>query len=227
MADAATAHYKLTQPEVGAAQNTWGGSLNADLVDIDELLYNRVVKNQSGKDAAITSNVPQEMGLWLKLPPQPRAPVGADTIYFTANTAATMGWVEHRIMSLLDAVFQIGTIIMWSGTIQQWADIMAPHGWYFCNGSNNTPNLQDRIVLAAGAYHPPGQKGVEDASLYYGLGLHTHALTNNIAMGYAGSTEFQDDFGGAALYQAANGVNQAYLPYYSVCYLMKIRGFSG
>lgn len=224
MADAQTAHYKLTQPEVGAAQNTWGGALNGDLIDIDELLYNRVVKNQSGKDAAVTGNVPQQMGLWLKLPTQPKAPVGADTIYFTANTAATMGWVEYRIMSLLDAVFQVGTIIMWSGTTQQWIDIMQPHGWHFCNGSNGTPNLQDRVVLAAGNYHPAGQLGGAEG---YGLGAHTHNLTKYVTAGPEGNPETELDYGGQALYTSGTAGNQAYLPFYTVCYLMKIRGFSG
>src|SRR4051812_17092709 len=119
MADAATPHYTLTQPEVGASQNTWGGKLNADLSTIDELLFNRVVKTQSGSDTAALAPNPQEMGLWLKLPSQPHVPVGADPTYFTAQTAATMGWVEYRILSLMDAVFQIGTIILWSGTVDQ------------------------------------------------------------------------------------------------------------
>lgn len=35
----------------------------------------------------------------------------------------------------------IGTIIMWSGT-------QLPEGWSVCNGTNNTPNLIDRFVLA-------------------------------------------------------------------------------
>ena len=227
MADAATPHYTLTQPEVGASQNTWGGKLNSNLGDVDELLYNRVVKTRSGKDATVIgdTDVPQEMGLWLKLPAQPHVPVGADSVYFTGNTAATMGWVEYRILNMMDAVFQIGTIIMWSGTVQQYIDIMSPHGWALCDGlTPGTPNFRDRIILASGDYHPPGQFG---GSPQAGLGLHTHALTNNISLGVLGSPTFQDDYGGAALYSAASGTNQAYLPFYTACYLMKIRGFSG
>ena len=224
MADAATPHYTLTQPEVGASQNTWGGKLNLNLGDIDELLFNRVVKAQSGKDAAITGNTPQEMGLWLKLPAQPHVPVGADTVYFTADAAATMGWVEYRILSMLDAVFQVGTIIMWSGTIQQYVDIMYPHGWVFCDGNNSTPNLKDRIVLAAGDYHPAGQLG---GSPQAGLGLHVHNLTKILSTGTLGNPEANSDYAGAALFSAASGTNQAYLPYYTVCYLMKNRGFIG
>lgn len=39
-----------------------------------------------------------------------------------------------------------GVIVMWSGTI---ANI--PAGWFLCNGSNGTPDLRNRFVIAANA----------------------------------------------------------------------------
>ena len=42
------------------------------------------------------------------------------------------------------AVIPTGGIIMWSGTI---ANI--PTGWALCNGTNGTPNLQDRFIVGA------------------------------------------------------------------------------
>jgi hypothetical protein len=37
-------------------------------------------------------------------------------------------------------------IILWSGTIAT-----VPTGWYFCNGSNGTPDLRDRFIIGASA----------------------------------------------------------------------------
>ena len=44
------------------------------------------------------------------------------------------------------AAFPSGGIIMWSGTIAS-----IPSGWYFCNGSNGTPDLRDRFIIGASA----------------------------------------------------------------------------
>jgi microcystin-dependent protein len=40
----------------------------------------------------------------------------------------------------------VGGIIMWSGTIAT-----IPTGWSLCNGTNGTPNLQDRFIVGAGS----------------------------------------------------------------------------
>jgi microcystin-dependent protein len=42
------------------------------------------------------------------------------------------------------ALVPLGGIIMWSGTT-------IPTGWALCNGSNGTPNLQDRFIVGAGS----------------------------------------------------------------------------
>ena len=39
-----------------------------------------------------------------------------------------------------------GVIVMWSGTIAT-----IPSGWYLCNGSNGTPDLRNKFVIAANA----------------------------------------------------------------------------
>ena len=42
--------------------------------------------------------------------------------------------------------FPSGGIIMWSGSIAT-----IPSGWYLCNGSNGTPDLRNRFIIAADA----------------------------------------------------------------------------
>lgn len=47
-----------------------------------------------------------------------------------------------------------GVIVMWSGAVNA-----IPVGWALCDGSNGTPNLKDRFVLAAGASYAVGSTG--------------------------------------------------------------------
>jgi len=81
-----------------------------------------------------------------------------------------------------------GLIAMWHGTI---ADI--PNGWYLCNGSNNTPNLQDKFIVGAGSSYAVENTGgsadaivvshahsfSESGSTANGGGSHTHTATDN------------------------------------------------
>jgi microcystin-dependent protein len=48
----------------------------------------------------------------------------------------------------------VGGIIMWSGSIAT-----IPSNWSLCNGSNGTPNLQDRFVVGAGSGYGVGATG--------------------------------------------------------------------
>lgn len=47
-----------------------------------------------------------------------------------------------------------GVITMWSGSIGS-----VPSGWYLCDGSNGTPDLRDRFIIAAGSTYSPGDTG--------------------------------------------------------------------
>ncbi|WP_460597769.1 hypothetical protein [Geomonas sp. Red276] len=47
-----------------------------------------------------------------------------------------------------------GGIIMWSGAVNQ-----VPDGWALCDGTNGTPDLRDRFVVAAGSGYAVGAIG--------------------------------------------------------------------
>jgi hypothetical protein len=65
----------------------------------------------------------------------------------------------------------VGGIIMWSGSIGT-----IPTGWALCNGSNGTPNLQDRFIVGAGSgYAVAGTGGSANATLV----SHGHTGTTN------------------------------------------------
>ena len=158
--------------------------------------------------------------LHLKLPTQSHLPAGSDPLVFDTS-AATMGWVEYRILSMLNKMFPIGTIMLWSGTVESVGTTLLPLGWRLCDGFSGAPNLVDRIVLAAGGgHHAPGEfSGITSP----GLGQHTHAATALVASGVTGAPEFSDDFEGAAIYYPSS----ANLPYYAVCYIYKFTTFNG
>jgi len=56
-----------------------------------------------------------------------------------------------------------GAIIMWSGSA---ANI--PPGWALCDGTNGTPDLRDKFIIAAGGTYSPGATG--------GSTSHTHTV---------------------------------------------------
>jgi hypothetical protein len=74
-----------------------------------------------------------------------------------------------------------GGIIMWSGTIAT-----IPTGWVLCNGSNGTPDLRNRFIVAADADSGGVAKStVTGSALQTSDGVmpaHTHSV--NMAQGY-------------------------------------------
>jgi len=68
------------------------------------------------------------------------------------------------------AVFSVGMIMMWSGSIGT-----IPLGWALCNGSNGTPDLRDRFVVGAGSSWAPGDTGGAASELFTTIagGAHT------------------------------------------------------
>ena len=84
-------------------------------------------------------------------------PVGTNN-----TTLATTAFVR--------SIIPAGIIMLWSGSIAT-----IPSGWYLCNGSNGTPNLQDRFVVAAGsAYAVAATGGTADSVVV----SHTHGATS-------------------------------------------------
>lgn len=69
-----------------------------------------------------------------------------------------------------------GGIILWSG-----AKTAIPTGWYLCDGTNGTPNLQDKFVVGAGNSYAVGATG-GNASVTLTesqLPSHTHSASSS------------------------------------------------
>lgn len=64
----------------------------------------------------------------------------------------------------------LGGIILWSGAI-----IDIPENWQLCDGTNGTPDLQNRFVVGAGTTYAVDETGGELEHIHAtGLFAHTH-----------------------------------------------------
>ena len=71
-----------------------------------------------------------------------------------------------------------GVIVMWSGTLAT-----IPAGWALCDGTNGTPDLQNKFIRGATTTTLPGTKGGADTVTLATTNLPSHAHTTT-----AGST---------------------------------------
>lgn len=70
---------------------------------------------------------------------------------------------QEQINLAVSSYVPRGCILMWTGN-------NVPDGWALCDGTNSTPDLRGRFVMAANAEHPLGEMG----------GTSTHAHIVNI-----------------------------------------------
>lgn len=132
----------------------------------------------------------------------------------------------------------IGGIILWSGSTGS-----VPDGWALCNGSNGTPNLQDRFVVGAGSgYAVNATGGSATVTLTTAqMPLHNHGaanVTDKVVRTTGNSEGFPNlggQFGGATSQLSLSntvggggntniGSSQAHEnrpPYYALAYIMR------
>lgn len=114
-------------------------------------------------------------------PTAPTATAGSNTTQIATTAFAT---------AAAAAAFPSGGIIMWSGTIAA-----IPSGWYFCNGSNGTPDLRDKFIIGASADSGGAAKTNITASYTQTGGSkdaiavsHTHTATSSSSVSDPGHT---------------------------------------
>ena len=73
-------------------------------------------------------------------------------------------------------IIPVGGIIIWSGSTGS-----IPSGWAICNGSNGTPNLQNKFVIGAGSSYNVGATG---GSAEAKVITHTHDISSDGAHGH-------------------------------------------
>ena len=116
----------------------------------------------------------------------------------TGDNAPKSHHASHEIggSDPITSVVPSGCILMWSGAI-----VNIPTGWVICDGTNSTPNLEDRFVVGAGSTYAVDGTG--------GTTAHNHGLTR--ASYNAGS---------ATTFSAYSSRDHL-PPYYALAYIMK------
>jgi hypothetical protein len=69
----------------------------------------------------------------------------------------------------VSSTFTAGMIILWSGSLGS-----IPAGWVLCDGTNSTPDLRNRFVVAAGSTYAVGSTGGSADAIVV---THTHTAT--------------------------------------------------
>ena len=81
-----------------------------------------------------------------------------------------------------------GAILLWSGSIGS-----IPSGYVICDGTNSTPDLRDRFVVAAGNLYSVGQTGGSADAIVVS---HTHTATSTSTVTDSG--HFHNSYGNGA-----------------------------
>lgn len=131
----------------------------------------------------------------------------------------------------------VGGIIMWSGSIGT-----IPTGWALCNGSNGTPNLQDRFIVGAGSgYAVAASAGSADATLvshshtadvtdpgHFHSNGYSQGFANGLRAGSGGDVNQITSTGGkvtgisVSITAAGSSATNANLPpYYALAFIMR------
>jgi microcystin-dependent protein len=141
----------------------------------------------------------------------------------------------------VSATFSAGMIIIWSGSLGS-----IPSGWVLCDGTNSTPDLRNRFVIAAGDTYAVGATGGSANAIVVSHthtatstdSGHTHVMSENNARpvtgtsalyaaldaGVPGTSSTQAGFANISttiVSAGTSGTNANLPPYYALAYIMK------
>ena len=105
-------------------------------------------------------------------------------------------------------------IVPFSGSI-----ISIPSGWTLCDGTNGTPDLQDKFIVGAGDTYNPGITGgaINHRHLFTGDG-HTHVVEFGDDINAETDLEFSTD---SEVIVGLSDSESSLPTYYALAYIMK------
>ncbi len=116
------------------------------------------------------------------------------------------------------------------GTIRMWNDASnIPHGWHICDGTNGTPDLRNRFVVATGSSYSAGDTG---GYKYHGGSQNNHDahdLEHDHNLNFTGMVAGGSDYNvyssstqNALSTAATHSQTDNRPPYYALTYIMKL-----
>ena len=91
---------------------------------------------------------------------------------------------EQAVKTFVETYLPSGTIVLWSGS-----EATIPSGWVLCDGTNSTPNLQNKFIMGAGDTYAVAATGGTKTISEAMLPAHNHAITvNNDTHNHSGSS---------------------------------------
>lgn len=105
-----------------------------------------------------------------------RAQEGTTARAFPSGSPVELRLTAQSILDAIDVKIPRGIITMWSGAVDA-----VPSGWHLCDGTNGTPDLRDRFIVAAGNSYSPGYTG---GSLTYTPTITVNGSGTGVQVGY-------------------------------------------
>lgn len=138
----------------------------------------------------------------------------AQEVTFSGNvTAKDSATITAKTINATNGngIIPVGGIIMWSGAIKN-----IPAGWALCDGTQGTPDLQDKFIVGAGnTYNVGTTGGVERVSLTVDqLPEHSHQYVGDDQLAKIGGIYIKD----TATHYDASSVLGSVEPYWSAVY---------
>ena len=109
---------------------------------------------------------------------------------------------EFALLSGQTSLVPAGVILLWSGSIAS-----IPSGWNLCDGTNGTPDLRNRFVVAAGDTYAVGATGGSDSVTLTTdqMPAHTHTGTTNSDGNHSHTAAIRDAWEGNTVNNSGGG----------------------
>jgi hypothetical protein len=125
---------------------------------------------------------------WQELLSSARVPSKAQVNknYYSRTESYNNGEIQAGIDGINVAAIAPFSVILWTGSIGT-----IPAGFVLCNGSNSTPDLRDKFVIAAGQTYTLAQTGGSNAQATSSSGAHLHTIFTTLSGDHTHSIGFQ------------------------------------
>jgi len=125
-----------------------------------------------------------------------------------------MQWLIDMIQEWVKLYFK-GVIVMWHGA---WDDI--PDGWALCDGTNGTPNLQNRFVTHAPIEPLMNTTGGSTGHKHeFTADIHRHDLAEGALVAAGANFDNKTKFDPVT---GETNIKSHYPPYYFLAFIMKL-----